>query len=215
MKAPAHARLPFAGVRAPRPLLPAEAERNLTPRQREILDSLEALAVEQGFAELTMAQLAARVNCSLRTLYGLAPSKDELLLMVVDRRLHRIGRAAASVVKPEMDPLTALRAYLQATNEAVGPTTEVFSRELSAVPGGTRLTGEHGNYIIAVTRKLLDLAVEQELIDPVDTVALSLVLGGLGSFFSRPEVITLVRASPKATADAIIDVILRGLDRSS
>jgi AcrR family transcriptional regulator len=213
LSAPAHVRLPFAGVRAPRPLLPADAERKLTRRQREILDELEALAVEGGFAELTMAQLAARVNCSLRTLYGLAPSKDELLLTVVDRRLHRIGRAAASVVEPDMDPLTALRAYLRATNEAVGPTTEVFSREFSAVPGGTRLTNEHGNYIIAVTRRLLDLAVDDGLIQPVDTVALSLVLGGLGSYFSRPEIIPLIRESPKATADAIIDVILRGLDR--
>lgn len=213
MSAPAHARLPFSGVRAPRPLLPADVERKLTPRQREILDTLEALAVEEGFAELTMAQLAARVNCSLRTLYGLAPSKDALLLTVVDRRLHRIGRAAASVIEPGMDPITALRAYLHATNEAVGPTTEAFSRELTAVPGGRRLTNEHGNYIIAVTRKLLDLAVDEKLIEPVDTVALSLVLGGLGSFFSRPDVIPLIGASPKPTADAIIEIILRGLER--
>jgi AcrR family transcriptional regulator len=211
LSAPAAARVPFAGVRAPRPLLPAEAERKLTPRQREILDSLESLAVEQGFAELTMAQLASTVNCSLRTLYGLAKSKEALLLTVVDRRLHRIGRAAASVIDPEMDPLTALRAYLQATNEAVGPTTEAFSRELAAVPGGTRLIREHGNYIIAVTRKLLDRAVEEGAIGEVDTVALSLVLGGLGAFFSRPEILPLVRASPKRTADGIIDVILAGL----
>ena len=68
---------------APAPLLPAAAERALSDRQREILDALEALAVHEGFARLTMAQLAARVNCSLRTLYGLAPRKDALLLMVI------------------------------------------------------------------------------------------------------------------------------------
>ncbi|MGH0033056.1 MAG: TetR/AcrR family transcriptional regulator [Myxococcota bacterium] len=206
-------REPFAGVQRPRPLMAADAERKLTPRQREILDALEALAVQQGFAELTMAELAARVNCSLRTLYGLAPSKDELLLAVVDRRLHRIGRDAASVVEPGMDPLTALRAYLAATNVAVGPTTEALSRELAAVPGGIRLINEHANFIIAVTGKLLDRAVDEGLIDPVDTGALSLILGGLGSYFSRPQVIPLIRESPKSTADAIMDIILRGLDR--
>ncbi len=168
--------------------------------------------MEGGFAELTMAQLAARVNCSLRTLYGLAPSKDELLLMVMDRRLHRIGRAAAAAIEPDMDPLTALRSYLRATNVAVGPTTETFARELAAVPGATRLVNDHGNYIIAVTEKLLDRAVEKKLIEPVDTSALSLILGGLGSYFSRPQVIPMIDASPKDTADGIMEIILRGLE---
>ena len=64
-------RLRFPGVRAPRPLLPPEVEAGLTARQREVLDELEALLVEKELAELTMAQLAARLNCSLRTLYGI------------------------------------------------------------------------------------------------------------------------------------------------
>ena len=145
------------------------------------------------------------MTCSLRTLYGLAPSKDELLLTVMDRRLHRIGRAAAAAIEPEMDPLTALRSYLRATNVAVGPTTESFARELAAVPGATRLVNDHGNYIIAVTEKLLDRAVQEGLIESVDTGALSLILGGLGSYFSRPQVIPRIEASPKATADAIME----------
>jgi AcrR family transcriptional regulator len=201
-------------VKAPRPLLPAAAERKLTPRQREILDELEALALEEGFAEQTMAELAARIGCSLRTLYGLAPSKDELLLAVVDRRLRRIGRAAASAIEPDMDPLTALRAYLEATNHAVGPNTEAFAREFASVPGGARLVNDHANYIIAVTERLLERAVDEGQVAPLDTGALALVLGGLGSFFSRPQVRRLTRGSPKQTADEIIQVILRGLGRS-
>ena len=39
MSAPARVAKPFAGVRAPRPLVPPEAERKLTPRQREIFDA--------------------------------------------------------------------------------------------------------------------------------------------------------------------------------
>jgi len=124
----------FAGVPAPRPLLPPEAERRLTPRQREILDELEAINLEEGFGDLTMAEIAKRVNCSLRTLYGLAPRKDELVLMIVDRRLHRIGRAAMAAIEPEMDPLQALRAYLHAATTALGPTTESLARELPAQP---------------------------------------------------------------------------------
>jgi hypothetical protein len=41
------------------------------------------------------------------------------------------------------------------------------------------------------------------------------VLGGLGREFARPEVAELAKASPKATADAIAEVILRGLEAAA
>jgi AcrR family transcriptional regulator len=203
----------IARVRAPRPLLPPEVERGLSARQREILDALEALAMQDGFAELTMAQLAARVNCSLRTLYALAPRKDALLLMVIDRRLHRIGRTAMAAIEPDMDALTALRAYLEAATVAVAPTTEAFARKLATVPGAEELTNAHANYVTAVTGRLLERAVAERQIEPVDTGALALVLGGMGAFFSRPRVLPRLAASPKATTDAIVAIVLRGLAR--
>ena len=112
-------RIRFPGVRAPKPLLGPETEKRLTPRQREVLDDLQKLVAAENFSELTMAEIAAEVNCSLRTLYGISPSKEELVLTVVDRRLHRIGRAAIRALDPSLPPLDALRAYLQAANEAV------------------------------------------------------------------------------------------------
>ena len=169
--------------------------------------------MEDGFADLTMAQIASRMNCSLRTLYGLAPRKDALQLMVMDRRLRRIGRQAMSAVTPDLDPLAALRAYLSAATTAVGPTTEDFARTFDAVPGAARLTHEHGNYVIAVTRKLLERAIDAGQIRPVDSGALALVLGGLGGFFARPQVMPLIERSPKDAADSIMDILLRGLER--
>ncbi|MFP8875231.1 MAG: hypothetical protein VCB42_12060, partial [Myxococcota bacterium] len=55
------------GVRAPKPLLPAAIEKGFTPRQRQVLDALEELIASEGLADATMAQIAARLNCSLRT----------------------------------------------------------------------------------------------------------------------------------------------------
>jgi AcrR family transcriptional regulator len=160
-----------------------------------------------------MAQLAARVNCSLRTLYALAPRKDALLLMVIDRRLHRIGRAAMAAIEPGMDALTALRAYLEAATIAVAPTTEAFARKLATVPGAERLTRAHANYVTAVTERLLERAVAERQIEPVDTGALALVLGGMGASSRAPRAAAL-QASPKATSDAILAIVLRGLARA-
>ncbi len=207
-------RLRLPGVRAPKPLLPPETERRLTARQRQLLDELEALVAAEGLAELTMAGIAAQMNCSLRTLYGIAPSKEELVLTVVDRRLHRIGRTAIGSLDASLPPLAALRAYLQAANEAVQPETVAFARNFADVPGAKRLLDSHEGYVIAVTQSLLDRAVAEGQIPPVDTASLAHVLGGLGREFASTELAAVAAAPPKDTADAITEIILRGLVQS-
>jgi AcrR family transcriptional regulator len=204
-------RLRFPGVRAPKPLLSAEAERQLGARQLELLDELEEKLLGEGLADLTMAEIAALVSCSLRTLYGIAPSKDELLLTVVDRRLHCIGRAAIEALQASMRTLDALRTYLQAANQAVQPEALALSEDLAKVAGAGRLFDAHEGYLIAVTQSLLDRAIAEGEIAPVDTASVAHVLAGLGREFARPEVAETAQASPKETADAISEIILRGL----
>jgi AcrR family transcriptional regulator len=207
-------RLRFPGVRAPKPLLPPETERRLTRRQRQVLDALEELVIERGLAELTMAQIAARVSCSLRTLYGISPSKDELVLTVVDRRLHRIGRAAIESLDASMSPLEAVQVYLMAANAAVQPTAGAFLRDFAGFPGAKRLADAHAAYVVGVTQSLLDRALAEAQIRPVDTAAVAHVLAGLAREFARAEVSPAIASSPKETADAITAIILRGLRRS-
>jgi AcrR family transcriptional regulator len=206
-----HLRLP--GVRAPKPLLSPESEQRLTARQLQLLDELEELVQVGGLADLTMAQIAAHVNCSMRTLYGISPSRDELVLTIFDRRLHRIGRAAVESLDPDQPPLALLGAYLRATNEAVQPSTVAYAQELADIPGAGRLLDSHEEYVMAMARSLLDRAVDEGEINALDTTSLAHVLGGLGREFARRDVAELATSSPKDTADAITQIILRGLER--
>ncbi len=207
-------RVRFANVRAPKPVLPLETEQRLTPRQQEVLDQLEDLVSEDGLAALTMGEIAAHMGCSLRTLYGISPSKDELVLAAVDRNLRRIGRAAIDSLDITMPPLEMLRAYLEAANEAVEPARIVFARELVSIPGARRLLDAHEDYVVAVAKSLLDRAVEDGEIPKLDTAPIAHVLGGLGREFGRPELQEIVEQSPKKTANAIAEIIFRGLARS-
>ena len=197
-------------VPAPRPVLDREREDQLTGRQREVLDRLVALFAD-GFVELTMADIAARAGCSLRTLYDLAPSRDELVLTVIDRNLRHIGRAAVDAMAPDMAPLEAIRAYLRAANLAVASTTPAFARDQAATPSTHRLATAHSDYLVAITRALLDLAVERGDIAPTDTAAVARVVAGLGAMFALPENLETIDSTPKEAADSMVDVILRGL----
>lgn len=199
-------------VERPRPVLDRERERRLTDRQREILDQLDHVFAD-GFAHLTMADIAARLHCSLRTLYALAPSRDELVLIVVDRNLWRIGRAAHDVVAADMAPLDAVRAYLRATTVSVSRITDRWSRDLGTMPAALHLVDGHHDYVCNVTKSLLDAALERGDIVDVDTAAVARVLAGLGRFLAGPGVIPTLRTSPKEAADVMVDLILKGLTR--
>jgi len=200
-------------VVAPPPVMSRQREQDLTARQREILDELGRL-FDKGFASITMAELASQLGCSLRTLYGLAPSRDELVMMVVDRNLRQVGRAAHAAIESDMTPLEAVRAYLGAATVAVSDITEEFANDMNAIAPGLDLNEAHSNYLVDVTRSLLDLAVEAGEIDDVDTAAVARTIAGLGRDFARPEVMTQLRTSPKLAADAMVDVVLTGLRRS-
>lgn len=208
---PRKAHMRFPGVRAPKPLLSREAERQLSARQLELLDALEAKLAKRGLGERTMAEIAASVGCSLRTLYAIAPSKDELLLILADRQFHRIGRAAIEALDPEMAPLDALRTYLRIANEAVRPRAVTVSADVARVTGASRVVDAHEGYLTAVVQSLLDRAVAEGAIAPVDTAAVAHVLGGLGREFARPEVAEIVEATPNEAADAVTDLIIGGL----
>ena len=160
-----------------------------------------------------MAEIARQVGCSLRTLYGIAPSKDELVLIILDRRLHRFGREAIRALELDESPLARLRAYLRATNLAVQPTTAAFSRDFAAVPGVRALNASHADYIVAVTRALLDESVAEGEIEPLNTAAIAHVLGRLGNDFARARRAELVEGSPQKTADDVAEIILGGLRR--
>lgn len=197
-------------VKAPRAVLDHDRERRLTDRQREILDRLGEM-FEDGFADLTMAKIASRSNCSLRTLYGVAPSRDELVLAVVDRNLWRVGHSAMAAIGSDMGPVEALRAYLHAATEVVNGMTEGFARDLASMPSAQRLGGFHADYVEAVTRCLLDLAVERGDIVPVDTAAVARVMAGLAREFSQPASMAALQSTPKAAADSVIEIMVRGM----
>lgn len=198
-------------VKGPRRLMSREREASLTDRHREILDELVAV-FDDGFIHLTMADLASRMNCSLRTLYGLAPSRDELVLLVVDRNLWRIGRAAIAAIEPDQPPLEVIRSYLAAANIAVANTTEAFAVDCAGVPATRELRQSHLDYLIAITRSLLDLAVDRGDVAPIDTAAAARVVASVGNDFAGPETLPTLQTSPKEAADQMVDVILRGLD---
>ena len=65
----------------------------LGKRHLEVMDELESM-LDKGKSFSTMSDLAKKLKISLRTLYEIAPSKEELIVTTVDRVLKKHGKIA-------------------------------------------------------------------------------------------------------------------------
>jgi AcrR family transcriptional regulator len=112
------------------------AEAALTRRQAELLDQLEELFLAEGFAALTLEDLAVRLHCSKSTLYALAGSKEQLALRVIRHFFRKATDAVEARTVTESDPALRVTAYLSAVARALAPAGPAFHRDLDGFPPG-------------------------------------------------------------------------------
>lgn len=105
-----------------------------TQRRGELFDSLLALFLAEGFAHLTLDDIAARLRCSKGTLYTLAGSKEQLVRAVT---VH-FFRGAADGVEDQIAGISGARnritAYLTAVGTALESASAAFMADLEAFP---------------------------------------------------------------------------------
>jgi AcrR family transcriptional regulator len=102
-----------------------------TARQLDLLDRLVGLLLREGFADLTIEELATRLRCSKTTLYQLAPSKGELVTVAV----RQFFRAATARVEDRIRvvdrPEQQVNAYLNAVAEELKPASQAFLADIA------------------------------------------------------------------------------------
>lgn len=182
----------------------------LTSRHHEIINLLEKM-LEKGIPDLTMSELASKLKISLRTLYEIAPSKDQLITMTIDNILRRLGKDALDEISTIQSPFKKLQKYLSTVNQAVGPKFDKFMKDLSNVSGSSAMADYHEDFITGYIEKLLNDALKAKEIRKIDTRAFAILLGGIGREFSKEKNRISIDVSPEQSANSITRVILDGI----
>ncbi|MDC0454223.1 TetR/AcrR family transcriptional regulator [Gammaproteobacteria bacterium] len=191
-------------------IISGKSVKPLTDKHKQVIDKLE-LMLEKGIPDLTMSELAAKLKVSLRTLYEIAPSKDHLIRMTVNRILMKLGKEALDIIANINSPVEKLKRYLQHANQAVGPKFKVYLQNLGNNNKSKEMIDYHEDYIISFTKELLDAAVTQKEISAIDTQAFALLLGGIGRDFAKDVNVAKLSDSPEKSANSITEIILNGI----
>ena len=181
-----------------------------TKKHHDTIEDLEKL-LEKGVPDLTMSEIASRLKISLRTLYEIAPSKDQLILMTMDKILIKLGKHALDSVSEIQSPIEKLEHYLFIVNQAVGPKFNTFLKDIEKINGSQKMADYHENFISNYTQKLLNDAVKMKEIKKIDTKAFSILLGGIGREFLKEKNRYFISSSPEESANSITSIILNGI----
>ena len=181
-----------------------------TKKHHDTIEDLEKL-LEKGVPDLTMSEIASRLKISLRTLYEIAPSKDQLILMTMDKILIKLGKFALDSVSEIQSPIEKLEQYLFIVNQAVGPKFNTFLKDIEKINGSQEMADYHENFISNYTQKLLNDAIKMHEIKNIDTKAFSILFGGIGREFLKEKNRYLISTSPEESANSITSIILNGI----
>ena len=198
------------GLRTPKPLLSKSQENLLSNRQKDAVAGLEDL-IKDGYPKFTMSEIASKLKVSLRTLYEIAPKKDALLLIAVDRLLFKIGAKAQKAIIKTDSPITKLQLFLKETNEATLNNALAFTEDFNEVKGGKELIDSHENFCVDICEGFLKDAIKIKEIDIAYPRAMAITLSGFtrerNKRYSKEESLLIQSDDIKE----FWDVIFRGL----
>lgn len=112
----------------------APSTRRGAARHSELFDALVSLLLAEGFAHLTLDDVAARLRCSKRTLYALAGSKEQLVRAAVVHFFERATEHVEAAVAARTDPEARLAAYLRAVADELAAASPRFTDDMAAFP---------------------------------------------------------------------------------
>lgn len=187
------------------------ARRTFTPRQIELLRQLEGVVLREGFAALTIGELAERFRCSRRTLYELAESKDEMVLLVLDRLLRRVARTAHEAVHQQTDPLERVRAFLLAGLVELRSATVNFSEDVASRGAARLLVDNHFRYATRFVQRLVDEGIAAGAFRPVHALVVAEVISAGIERVEDPGVLRAAGITFAEAMDELLSMVVNGI----
>ena len=144
-----------------------------TARQAELLDQLEALFLKEGFAQLTLDDLAFRLRCSKSTLYALASSKDQLAIRVVRHFFKNATTRIEQCVAEIADVPTRISTYLAAAADELRLASRAFIADIAAYPPARAVYHLNTKAAAERIRAMITEGVQLEIFRPVHATLVS------------------------------------------
>ena len=182
-----------------------------TARQADVLDAFESLILAEGFRHLTVGEIAARLGCSRRTLYDLAPSKDDLVALAVERYLDGFLADCLTEIARHRSPARQLEASAALVTERFAALSPAFTADLVATPRLAALVTTFTNRFADGLEAVVDAGVRQGVFRRVHPRLVAEAILGLVDRLQDPAVLGELGLTYDEAARQVAGLFLDGI----
>ena len=185
-------------------------EPQYSSRVTEILDALEGIILEEGFRRLRLTEVASRLSTSYATLYKIAPSKDALVGLVVERWYARKYDETMQLLAGVDDPVKRLVVWLEEGTDIGATPSPAFYDDAPSHPQVEQLVKDADRYFNVRYERLLNEAMDVGAIRQIDAAVLTAATEGITNRFKDPRVVAPL-GGRRVAGQVLMDVLFNGI----
>ena len=187
----------------------------MPPPRHELLDELVELFLAEGFLELGVGDLAARLRCSRSTIYQVAASKEQIVLAAVRAFFRRAAERIEAQVAGEPDPGARLSVYLTAVAAELAPASERFYADLQAYAPAAEIYQENTRLAARRVQDLVAEGVEAGSLRPVDASFVGAAVAQVMTAIHAGRIAAASGLADAAAYRALADLVVHGVGGST
>jgi len=180
-------------------------------RRAELLDELVTVFLAEGFAAFTLDDLARRLHCSKTTLYGIAASKEQLVVAAVKRFFQQATAAVEAQVAGPADHRDRISAYLLTVAARLQPASPAFFADVAAFAPAREIYERNTRAAAARVQQLVSDGVTAGTIRPVHASFVGVAVAAVMGAIHRGDVTTATGLDDAAAYRELADLIVAGI----
>ena len=192
-----------------------DRSRRGSARHDQLLGELVVVLLAEGFAHLTMDDLAARLHCSKRTLYVLADSKEQLVRAAVVHFFRTATGRVEAALAAATQPTERLTTYLGAVAAELTPVSERFFDHVSAFPPAAEVYERNTRAAAGRVQQMIRQGVDEGAFRPVDAAFAADVVTSVMVRIQQRRVAASTGLDDATAYEQLSDLLLRGLARDT
>jgi AcrR family transcriptional regulator len=184
---------------------------NRTARQEELFDQLVTLFLAEGFRDLTIDAVAARLRCSKTTLYALGGTREGLVRAVVVHFFRGATERVEAGLATAVGPREQIVAYLQGVAAQLKPASPEFFDDVAAAPAARDVYEQNTRAAARRVEHLLADGVASGAFRPVHVAFVADVLAATMVRIQQRDVAAATGLGDAEAYAELAELVVRGL----
>lgn len=184
---------------------------SLSRRQSQILDQLLEIFLTEGFAHLTLDDVARRLGCSKATIYTLADSKEQLVVGVIRLFFRQATTAIEKAAAAVETPAARVGAYLGAIADELRPASPRFMTDMYAFKPARRVYEVNTRIAARRVREMIEQGVADGTFRQVNAAFVGEVVAATIVRIHHGNIATACQFTDAEAFTELAQVVLRGV----